>query len=71
MQLNICFIDLAEEFPWDTVNKLYVFQSLMFYCIFMMITGEFRTKQTRPKQDCIFNGSLPERLRGIRCVLQY
>ena len=22
MQLNICFIELAEEFPWDTVNKL-------------------------------------------------
>ena len=53
------------------VNELSVFNSLMFYCIFMMITGEFRTKQTRPKQDCLFNGSLPERLRGIPCVLQY
>ena len=71
MQLNICFLELAEEFPWDKVNKLSVFQSLMFYCIFMMITGEFRTKQTRSKQDCLFNGSLPERLRGIPCVLQY
>ena len=43
----------------------------MFYLIFVSITGEFRAKQTRPKQECFFNGSLPERLRGIPCVLQH
>ena len=71
---NICFLELVgieTEFESAKVNKLSVFESLMFYCMFMMITGEFRTKQTRPKQDCLFNGSLPERLRGIPCVLQY
>ena len=39
--------------------------------IFMLITREIRTTKARPKQHCLFNGILPERLRGFPCILHY
>ena len=78
LQLKFVFLSYRKNFLGNRnrvritkVNKLSVFESLMFYCIFMMITGEFRTKQTRLKQGWLFSGLLPERFRGIPCVLQY
>ena len=66
ISLNICFLDLSEEFIRDSerlqisqVNESSVFESKRFYCIFNMYYRHFTPQSFHIYPvNCLLNGSI-------------